>query len=115
MLLSSVLSWRESQAWNPRQIQHNPFVNMLKRVGESYPAALSVLVFLVRKVRLLLNRAATDSVWPGCLLSCHSDSRARYNLREPIPLQVEHVAVEFVLEPFRPSGPNPRTMKTSTQ
>ena len=28
-----------------------------------------------------------------------------------IPLQVEHVAVEFIVEPFRPSGPCLRTMK----
>ena len=33
---------------------------------------------------------------------------------EPIPLQVKHVAVEFV-EPFRPSGPCLRTMKISAQ
>ena len=37
--------------------------------------------------------------------SCHDDSMARYNLTEPIPLHVEHVAFEFVVEPFRPSGP----------
>ena len=30
------------------------------------------------------------------------ESRAKYNLVEPIPLQVEHVTVEFVMEPFRP-------------
>ena len=29
----------------------------------------------------------------------YSESRARYNLTEPIPLQVEQVAVEFVVEP----------------
>ncbi len=44
----------------------------------------------------------------------HGESWAKYNLAEPIPLQVEHVAVEFV-EPFRPSGPCLRTMKTSAQ
>ena len=33
------------------------------------------------------------------------ESRAKYNLVEPIPLQVEHVAVEFIVEPFRPFGP----------
>ena len=44
------------------------------------------------------------------MLSSHGESRAKYNLAEPIPLQVEHVAVEFV-EPFRPSGPCLRTMK----
>ena len=32
-----------------------------------------------------------------------------------MPLQVEHVAVEFVVEPFRPFGPSLRTMKTSAQ
>ena len=49
-----------------------------------------------------------------CVLSSHGESWAKYNLVEPIPLQVEHVAVEFV-EPFRPSGPCLRTMKTFTQ
>ena len=44
----------------------------------------------------------------------HGGSWAKYNLAEPIPLQVEHVAVEFV-EPFRPSGPCLRTMKISAQ
>ena len=34
---------------------------------------------------------------------------------EPIPLQVEHVAVEFIVEPFRSSGPFLLTMKVSTQ
>ena len=47
-------------------------------------------------------------------LSSQGESWAKYNLAEPIPLQVEHVAVEFV-EPFLPSGPCLRTMKTSAQ
>ena len=51
-------------------------------------------------------------VWYGCVLSSHGESWAKYNLTEPIPLQVEHVAVEFV-EPLRPSGPCLRTMKIS--
>ena len=33
----------------------------------------------------------------------HGDSREKYNLTEPILLQVEHVAVEFVVEPDDPS------------
>ena len=57
----------------------------------------------------MLTLAATDPVWYGCVLSLHW---AKYNLAEPIPLHVEHVAVE-VVEPFRPSGPCLRTMKTS--
>ena len=52
----------------------------------------------------MLTRAATDPVWYGCVLSSHGESRADYNVTEPIPLQVEHVAVEFIVEPFRPSG-----------
>ena len=44
--------------------------------------------------------------------SFHGTSRARYNLADHIPLQVEHVAVEFVMEPFRPSGHSLRTMRT---
>ena len=45
----------------------------------------------------------------------HGDSRAKYNLTEPISLQVEHVAVEFVVDPFRPSCFSLRTTKTSAQ
>ena len=41
--------------------------------------------------------------------SFHGDSRARFNLTEPIPLQIEHVAVGFVVEPFRPPGPSLRS------
>ena len=49
------------------------------------------------------------------IVCCHRMvSWAKYNLAEPIPLQVERVAVEFV-EPFRPSGPCLRTMKISAQ
>ena len=62
----------------------------------------------------MLTRAATDLVWYGCVLSSHGESSAKYDLTEPIPLQVEHVAVEFV-EHFRPSGPCFRTMKISAQ
>ena len=43
------------------------------------------------------------------------DSRAKYNLTKPIALQFEYVAVEFVVEPFRPSGPSLRAMKISAQ
>ena len=60
----------------------------------------------------MLTRTATDPVRYGCVLSSHGESRAKYKLAEPIPLQVEHVAVEFV-EPFRPSGPCLGTMKIS--
>ena len=62
----------------------------------------------------MLTRAATDPVWYGRLFSSYGESRARYNLTEPIPLQVDHEAVEF-LEPFHPSGPCLRTMKISAQ
>ena len=56
-----------------------------------------------------------DPVWYGCVLSSHGESRAKYNLAEPILLQVEHVAVELIVQPFRPSGPFLRTMKISAQ
>ena len=36
----------------------------------------------------------------------HSDSRAKNNLTEPIPFQVEYMAVEFDVEPLRPPGPS---------
>ena len=52
----------------------------------------------------------------GMVVCCHRmvSLWAKYNLAEPIRLQVEHVAVEFV-EPLRPSGPCLRTMKISAQ
>ena len=60
-----------------------------------------------------ITKAAFLTVdWSGLWLSFHGDSRARYSLTEPILLQVEHVAVEFVLEPFRPFGPSLGTMNT---
>ena len=40
------------------------------------------------------------------------DSSAWYNLTESIALQVEHMAVEFVVESFHPSGPSLWTMET---
>ena len=52
----------------------------------------------------MLTGAATDPVLYGCLFSSHGESQAKYNLTEPIPLQVEHVAVVFILD-FRLSGP----------
>ena len=63
----------------------------------------------------MLTRTATDSVWYGCLFSSYGESRAKHNLTEPTPLQVEHMALEFIVEPFRPSGPCLRTMKISAQ
>ena len=57
----------------------------------------------------------TDPVWYGCSLSSKGESWAKYNLAEPIPPQIEHVAVEFIVEPFRQSGPCLRTMKIFAQ
>ena len=45
----------------------------------------------------------------------HGDSRAKYNLTEPISIQVKHVAIKFVMERFHPSGPCLQTMKTFAQ
>ena len=56
---------------------------------------------------------ATSTVW--LLFSSYGELRAKYNLTEPIPLQVEHVAVEFIVEPFRPSGPFLLPMKISVR
>ena len=55
------------------------------------------------------------SVWLGCLFLSYGESRARYNLTEPVPPRVEHVAVEFIVEPFRPSDPCLRTTKISAK
>ena len=58
------------------------------------------------------TREANDPVWSGFWLALHDNSRARYTLTEPIPLQIEHVAAEFAVEPFRLSDPSIPTMKT---
>ena len=103
----------------------------------SFLAALSVLVFQVPRVMLSLSRIFDDAPvahltpppWctaKGAVLVDPGGDRSgmewlcvviawwvlsKYNLREPIPLQVDHVAVEFIVEPFRPSGPCLRTVK----
>ena len=80
------------------------------------PAAVSVPVFHVRqKAWSLLTRAVTDPVCYGCSFSSHGESRAKYNLMEPIPHQVEHASIEFTMELFCSSGPFLLTMKISTQ
>ena len=59
-------------------------------------------------LHLSLNRGGrwgtTDDFFYG-------DSRAKYTLTGPFVHQVEHVTVEFTMEPFRPSGPSLRTIK----
>ena len=45
------------------------------------------------------------------LVSSHVESRAMYNLTQPIPLRVEDVANDFIVEPFSPSGPCLQPMK----
>lgn len=42
--------------------------------------------------KVLLTQLANNPVWSSYWLSFHGKSRARYNLVEPIPLQIEHVA-----------------------
>ena len=107
----------------------------------SFPAGLSVLVIQVPMVMLSLPRIFdgapvayltypswwtvkgavlvdpsgdwSDSVW--LLHVIHCESRAKYNLTEPIPLQVEDVTVEFIVDPFRRPGPCLRTMKIYIQ
>ena len=49
------------------------------------------------------------------IIIVYGESRAKYNPTKPIPLQVEHVVVEFIEEPFRPSGPFLLIMKISAQ
>ena len=67
---------------------------------------------------VLVYGGRRGSCWPGRrpirygIVTCF---RARYNLAETILLQVEHVAVEFIVEPFRPSGPCLGTMKIFAQ
>ena len=94
----------------------------------SFPAAFSVLVFhlpMVMSLPRILDGAPDSSVlvyvgrcsscWSWLhwisydqLIGCHwnGDWRARYNLVEPIPVPVEHMAIEFVVEPFCLSGPS---------
>ena len=60
-------------------------------------------------------RSATDPVWYGRLFSSRGESRAKYNLTDPVSLQVEHEAVELSVEPFRPSGFLLRSIQMSAQ
>ena len=50
----------------------------------------------------MLTLAATVIRYERVADSSHGDSREKYNLTEPIPLQVEHVAFGFVVEPLCP-------------
>ena len=114
------------------------YLSILCVTSWSLPAALSVLVFHVPMVMLSLpwifdgapvayftplSWCMAEGVilvdqggdWYGYLFSSHGESRAMYNLTESIPVQVRHVAVEFIVEPFRPPGPFLWTMKVSVQ
>ena len=51
------------------------------------------------RARIRIRHVHTTSVRVFCF--SHGDSRAKYNLTEPVPLQLDQVAVEFVVEPFR--------------
>ena len=51
-----------------------------------------------RQILLIVHYKTYNTTQRGWF-SSHDDSRARHNLTEPIPLLVEHVAVEFVVEP----------------
>ena len=107
----------------------------------SFPVALSVLVFHVHIVMLSLPRIFDDApeayftppswctaegavlvdpggdrsgmVWLLVFITWRAAGKVQSD--GDIPVQVEHVAVEFVMEPFRPSGPFLRTMKISAQ
>ena len=112
------------------------YVSISRVSSWSFPAALSVLVFHVPMVMLSLPRIFDDApvarLTPPSWFTAegavhvdkggdrsgilggfsHVDSRAKYSLTEPIPLQGEHMAVEFIMEPFCPSGPSLLTMMT---
>ena len=92
------------------------------------PAALIALVFHVpifddapvesgctAEGAVLVDPGGDRSGMVWLLVFIIGESRARYYLTDLIPLQARHVAVEFVVEPFRPSGPYLRTMKISAQ
>ena len=69
-------------------------------------------------IRFLQMKIFAYFLFSGHLSSAFSsrgEPRAGYNLTDPIPLQVEHVAVEFIVEPFRRYGSCLRTVKTCAQ
>ena len=84
----------------------------------SFPTALSVLRLLVFHVPYDVVSSTnlwwcTSNILYTFILVCsgkHGMVLAKYNLTEPIPLQVDHVAVEFIVQPFCPSGPFLLTM-----
>ena len=96
---------------------HMPMVmSFLPRIFDNAPAAcLTPPSWCTAEGSVLVNQVGDRSGMVCYLFSSHGELRAKYNLTEPIPLQVEHVAVEFVVETFHPSGPSLRTMKTSAQ
>ena len=55
-------------------------------------------------------------IWYGMVAGFSNGySKVKYNLTKPIPLQVEHMRVVFIVESFHPSGPSLQTMTTSAQ
>ena len=96
---------------------HMPIVmSFLPRIFDNAPAAcLTPPSWCTAEGSVLVIQVGDRSGMVCYLFSSHGELRAKYNLTEPIPLQVEHVAVEFVVETFHPSGPSLRTMKTSAQ
>ena len=106
----------------------------------SFPAAFSVLVFHVPMVMLSLPQIFDDApvayltsilaygrrhgpCWPGRrptwygMVACfhHMVSHRQNTIWRSPSLQVEHVAVEFIMELFHPSGPFLWPMKISAQ
>ena len=111
---SCASSWR-SPAAPSVSVFHVLLVMSLPRILDGAPVAcLTPPSWCTAEGAVLVNPGSDrfGRVW---LLSCHVDSSARYNLTEPIPLQVEHVAVKFVVEPLRPPSPSLRTMRTSAK
>ena len=114
--ISCVSSWSFSAALSVLVFHVLKVQLSLPRIFDGAPVAyLTPPSCVRRKARSLLTRAATYPVFYGCLFSSYGESRARYNLTEPIPPQVEHLAVEFFVEPFRQSCLCLRTMKISAQ
>ena len=78
----------------------------LPRIFDDAPVAhLTPLSWCMVDGTVRVNLGSNRSKMVRLLLSLHGESWAKYNLMELIPLQVEHMAKEFIVEPFRSSGP----------
>ena len=79
------------------------------------PQMTSQLVYFIFLFVLHCPNPGGD--WPRIVWMCDDVivTQEQGSLVEPLSLQVEYMAVKFVMEPFRQSGTSLQAMKTSAQ